>query len=166
MWWKPKHTTLNLSAASTLPDQEPHSAAWACFHLCTALKWKNPSNYWLDIAGVSYRNKYYLGCVREWLNTREHRAAGERVISNLTFHMLPGQAHMKIVPHLSISDMPFHTSSGLSYINLMLLSLSTWTQNTAKLNVGREESHNRISRTLLLEFTKCNVIMYTTNTQI
>lgn len=69
MWWKPKHITLNLSAAGPLTDQEPHSAARACSHLCTALKWKKPSNYWLTVAGVSYRNKYYLACDREWLNT-------------------------------------------------------------------------------------------------
>lgn len=62
MWWKPKHITLNPPLSSPHPDQEPHSSASAGSHLQTSLKWRKRANYWLDIGGVSNRNKYYVAC--------------------------------------------------------------------------------------------------------
>lgn len=62
MWWKAKHITLNPPLSSPHPDQEPHSSASAGSHLQTSLKWKKRANYWLDIGGVSKRNKYYVAC--------------------------------------------------------------------------------------------------------
>lgn len=64
MWWKPKHITLNPPLSSPHPDQEPHSSASAGSHLQTSLKWRKRANYWLDIGGVSDRNKYYVACSR------------------------------------------------------------------------------------------------------
>lgn len=62
MWWKPKHITLNPPVSGPHPDQEPHSSATAGSHLQTSLKCTKRANYWLDIGGVSNRNKYYVAC--------------------------------------------------------------------------------------------------------
>lgn len=79
MWWKPKHITLNPLLSSPHPDQEPHSSASTSSHLQSSLKWgKKHSNYWLDIGGVSNRNKYYVACscvevVQHWRTSSSWR---------------------------------------------------------------------------------------------